>query len=43
MDKENVTHIHTQMEYISVIRGLFTTKCMQLENIMLSEITDTER
>ena len=49
MDKENKhthTHTHTQMEYYSSIKNKispFTTTWMDLEGIMLSEISQTEK
>ena len=46
MDKEDVVYIHT-MEYFSVIQMneimLFVTMWMDLESIMFSEISQTQK
>ena len=46
MDKEDVVHIYT-MEYYSAIKKNeilpFATTCMELEGIMLSEISQSEK
>lgn len=45
MDNKNVLHIHNKMYLLTKENEMmkFTVKCMELENIILNEVTRTQK